>query len=334
MIKEILKDITIEPSLRAKELASRYGYRPYMIERYLNIMPEGEVIQLLEAFERRLKPVIRCNDLRIDCSELVKALNRLGFELRLIEWSSIGYRVVKSPKSPTIGSTHEYLKGYYYVYRDAASLIPPIVLDPKPGDVVLDMCAAPGGKATHIAQLLRGSGVVVANDISRRRVIALINHTKRLGLTNVIVTNYDARKLPKVIKLRFRKVLLDAPCSAEGGIMFDPSRKVKTSIRDLAMIIEREISLLKAAIELLESGGVVVYTTCSIAPEENEYVITKVVESRDDVKVVEPAINLWSRGIEEYHRLKFVSDVKRCIRVWPHKHGMEGFFICVLRKTS
>lgn len=335
MFRKIIEDISIKPSKESIKLANKYGYRPYMIERYLNMFSLDEVVDLLEAFEKKLNPVIRCNDVKVECQQLIKSLGNLGFKLVHLKWSKVGFRVVNFPESPTIGSTHEYLKGYYYVYRDAASLIPPIILNPKPNDVVLDMCAAPGGKATHIAQLMENKGILIANDISLSRLNVLKNHVKRMGFTNIVITNFDGRKIDKFIKFKLNKVLLDAPCSAEGAIMFDPERKTKTSIYDLAKIIDRELKLLDSAIKILNVDGIVVYTTCSIAPEENEYVISKILEKWGDKVIVEkPKLNLWSKGITEFHKLKFHEEVKECIRVWPHKHNMEGFFVCILRRVK
>ncbi len=319
----------------ARRLARRYGYLPYIVERYLRIFGFDETIELLEAFEKPLKPVIRCNDLVVDCKWLVERLETLGFRLEPVPWCIHGYRVVESPSRPSVGASHEYLKGYYYVHRDAAPLIPPLQLvwNGFTGEV-LDGCAAPGGKATYIAQLMHGKGLVVANDLVLYRIKALVGHVLRMGFRNIVVTWSDLRKLPRLLRKRFKRILLDVPCSAEGTIMLDPSRKRKTAQIDLARIVAREIELLEAGIELLDHGGILVYITCSIAPEENEYVVSKILEKHEEINIIDPPRKLfnWSHGITEYMDIINDQRLSRCIRTYPHKHGMIGMTICILEK--
>ena len=334
--KKIYYEIKITKiSSDAHKLAKKYGYLPYMIERYLELFGYDETIELLNSFEKKVEPVIRCNDLLVDCKWLINRLEELGFELKHIPWSIHGYRIIKQPLRPSIGATHEYLKGYYYVHRDAAPLIPSLLLV-KQGEIadVLDGCAAPGGKATHIAQLMLGKGLVVANDLVLYRIKALIGHVLRMGFRNIIVTWSDLRKLPRLVNKKFKKILLDVPCSAEGTIMLDPSRKKKTNQRDLARIVAREIELLKAGIELLDKDGLLVYTTCSIAPEENEYVISKITERFEDIELVKPSKKLfeWCNGITSYKNIVENRELGKCIRTYPHRHNMIGMTICLLKK--
>lgn len=334
-VDEIIRDIYVSPGKPAIMLAERYGYLPYMVERYIRVLGFRETTKLLEAFEKPLAPVIRTNTVLIKPEKLAERLENLGFELESITWLPYAYRVVGAPRSPSIGSTHEYLKGLYYIHRDAAALLPPVLLidDSYEGDV-LDMCAAPGGKATHLAQLLYGRGRIIANDLVLYRIRSLIGHVMRMRLDNVDVTWADARKLPSIMNKRFRRILLDAPCSGEGTIMFDPGRKTRTTIKDLALIVKREIELLDAALDMLEPGGILAYSTCSIAPEENEYVIYRLMMFRDDFEIVEPRVKLfeWSPWLTSYKGIDYTSDFKKCLRIWPHRHGMMGFTICLLRK--
>ncbi|MEM4970619.1 MAG: RsmB/NOP family class I SAM-dependent RNA methyltransferase, partial [Sulfolobales archaeon] len=250
-----------------------------------------------------------------------------------LEWAVGAYEVVRSPKSPSIGATHEYLKGYYYLHRDPSPLIPPLNMDLEPGLEVLDTCAAPGGKATYIAQLIQDQGLIIANDISLNRLRALISNIARMGFKNIAVMRGDARKIHRILAKKFERILVDAPCSAEGYIMIDPSRKRKTGVKELAALVKREIEILASAIELLKSGGILVYSTCSIAPEENEYVISKILEIYDEeLEIVEPRINIWSRGINDIWIKDLNPDARKCIRTWPHKHYMGGSFACVIKK--
>ncbi len=335
-IGEIIRDIYVSSSKPAIKLARKYGYLPYMIERYIRVLGLRETTKLLEAFEKPLAPVIRANTVLIKPEKLAERLESLGFKLESITWLPYAYRVVGAPESPSIGSTHEYLKGLYYVHKDASALLPPILLidGDYEGDV-LDMCAAPGGKATHLAQLIYGQGRVIANDLVLYRIKSLVSHVMRMRLNNIDVTWADARKLPSIMKRRFKRILLDAPCSGEGTIMFDPGRKTRTTIKDLAVIVKRELELLDAALNMLEPGGILAYSTCSIAPEENEYVIYRLMMIRDDFEIVEPRNKLfeWSPWLTSYKDMDYPDDYMKCVRIWPHRHGMMGFTICLLRKT-
>ena len=333
--EKILDEIRIDKiSENSLIIAKKYGYAPYMIERYISMLGYEETLKLVESFEKfKKRPAILCNYLRYDCDKLIKNLENLGFSVRSIEWCDYCFYIDSAPESPSIGSTHEYLKGYYYVYRDPASLIPPLMLNPEKGSTVLDMCAAPGGKAIHILLLLEDEGLLIANDVSRRRSISMLSHFVRMGFKSYVIINEDGFELPRKIGLeKFDYILLDAPCSAEGGIMFDASRKTKTSQRALAQLVKREIELLYAATKLVKKGGRIVYTTCSIAPEENEYVITKVLQLNSEIDIEIPRLNIWSNGTARFSNLVFDDRVTRCVRIWPHRHGMEGYFICSLVK--
>jgi NOL1/NOP2/sun family putative RNA methylase len=336
---EIYRDIYVEPSREAREVALKYGYLPYMVQRYIDILGEKGALELIEAFEKPVKPVVRTNTLVTTASELRSRLERLGFKLEEIPWAPGSFWVIERPGSPTLGATHEYLKGYYYVHRDASSLLPVLLLLHEYTGDVLDACAAPGGKATYIAQLLkeRGSrGVVYANDLVLYRLKALIGHIMRMRLDNIVVTWSDARALSSKLKKKFRRVLLDAPCSGEGRISIDPGRKRRTSILDLAILVKREIELLASLIDVVEPGGLIAYVTCSIAPEENEYVVNYVINAKKNLEVVEPPVRLldYSKGIVEFRNLKFSESVENCIRLWPHKHGLFGYTICLLRRRD
>jgi NOL1/NOP2/sun family putative RNA methylase len=333
---EIYRDIYIEPTREAYELALEYGYLPYMIQRYIDILGYKEALELIRAFEKPVKPVVRTNTLLVTSSELKNRLQQLGFKLEEISWAQGSFWVIEKPKSPTLGATHEYLKGYYYVHRDASSLIPVLLLLYEYSGDILDACAAPGGKATYAAQILkqRGSGVVYANDLVLYRLRALIGHIMRMKLDNIVVTWSDARILHSKLKRKFNRILLDSPCSGEGRISIDPSRKRKTSILDLAILVKREIELLSSLVDLLEPGGILAYVTCSIAPEENKYVVNYVIRAKSGFKLIEPPIKLlnYSKGIIEYRNLKFSEEVENCIRLWPHIHGLFGYTICLVRR--
>jgi len=334
-VGDVYRDIYVEPGDLAEKIGLKHGYLPYMVQRYIWMLGLNGALKLIESFEKKPKPVIRVNTLEVDPSKLVERLSGLGFVFEEIEWYPNAYRVVEEPGSPSIGATHEYFKGHYYIHHDAAPLIPAILLLHEYRGEVLDMCAAPGGKATQMAEILRREYRIYANDLVLYRIKALVGHVLRMKHWNIRVWWSDARKLPRLVSKRFDRVLLDAPCSGEGIIMFDPDRKSKTSMLQLARIVKKEIELLYSGVEMLRDDGLIAYITCSIAPEEDEYVVSKILELRNDIVVEPPPVKLldWSSGLTSMSKLVFEPSVSKCIRIWPHIHGMIGMFICLLRKT-
>ncbi|MGC9210461.1 MAG: RsmB/NOP family class I SAM-dependent RNA methyltransferase [Acidilobus sp.] len=315
-------------SERARRLAERYGYLPYIVERYLELLGD-EAEELLEANELPMPETFRCNDYRVRCDELISRLGEVGFMISKIPFLPHGYEVVEAPISP--GATHEYLKGYYYL-QDPGSMLIGYLVGAMPGEVVLDMAAAPGGKASQILQVTRDSATLIAVEPKRERVRALRSNLQRLGFSNFIIIKGDASAFTPPI--RPDRVLLDAPSSGEGIIRKDPTRKRKTSISDLKVIHERQVRLLEKALSNVKPGGLVVYAACSTAVEEGEYVVHKVLRDRDNVKT-EPLTEFpFRQAFEEYRGVRFDDRVKGCGRLFPHVHGTEGFFVCKLRSLG
>ncbi len=312
----------------ALRLAERYGYLPYMIERYINLFGDlAEVKEFLEANEEPLPETFRCNSYLIDCRELTERLESKGFAVERLPFTSHGYEVLEAPIS--IGATHEYMLGYYYV-QDPASMLPVQALDPKPGEFILDLAAAPGGKATQILQVTGDQARLLAVDVSRTRLRALRSHMQRMGFRNYVAVRADARRLPKGIKAD--RVLLDAPCSGEGIIRKDPSRKASRTLEDLAFLSELQAELLNSALDHVRPGGVIVYATCSVGVEENEYVVNRLLEERGDFRVEPLDAIPGVAGVTDYMGFRFDESLKFCRRLYPHLHGTEGFTICLLRK--
>ncbi len=318
---------------KARELAERYGYLPYMVQRYYEIFKDWyEVTLFLEGNEKPISKSIRCNTIRINCSELENKLNNKGIILEKIYWLPHGYWIYKSPIS--IGATHEYLRGYYHI-QGPASMIPPLVLNPSSNEIILDMTAAPGSKTTYIAQLMNNKGAIIAVDKNRYRIKSLLSNINRLGVINAIIMRTDALDLSKIFNnIKFRKILLDAPCTGEGLIPVIPERKTSRTIDDIRLLSNLQVRLLKTGLDLLDDGGILVYSTCSIAPEENEYVIWRVLKEYKDsnIELLPININIGVNGLEEYNNIYFGNEFKKCKRLYPYIHGTEGFFIAKLRK--
>ncbi len=320
----------ISPTPKAKELAEKYGYLPYMIQRYYEMLGNWqEVILLLEGNEKQILPSIRCNTLKIECRRLEQRLISKNVKIKRIPWTPHGYWIEYS--SISIGALHEYLQGYYYI-QGPASMIPAYILSPMEKEVVADLAAAPGGKTTQLAQLMFNNGVIIAVERKRKRLKPLISNIRRMGVKNTIVLNIDARKLGSYFKELFDKTLLDAPCTGEGLIPLIPERKRSRTIDDLKTLHKLQVELLLSAIELTKSGGLIVYTTCSIAPEENEYVLYKVLNMVDNVELLPINIDIGVPGLDEYLGVNMGNEMKLTKRLYTYLTGTEGFFIALLRK--
>jgi NOL1/NOP2/sun family putative RNA methylase len=316
------------PNEESAKLAKKFGYSDYLVDRYIELFGFDDAQRLLEANERGLKKCIRFNTLRISHEALLKRLSNKGFKLDKISWTPYGFRVLEE-RFP-LGATTEYLLGYYYI-QEAAAMLPALVLSPETSDIVIDLCAAPGGKTTQLAQIMNNNGTIIAIDLSRERMRSLRSNLARCGVSNVIAFRMDGKDAPGLGVLA-NKILIDAPCSCDGVIPFDPSRKKSRGIEDIKFCSAIQRKLLTAAIECLADDGVLVYSTCSTAPEENESIIAAAIEEFG-VKVVDSGLGFGDEGFTEALGMKFPVELRLARRLYPHRHGTEGFFVCKLRKS-
>merc|ERR1711997_1183774 len=234
-----------------------------------------------------------------------------------------------------LGATPEYLAGHYII-QGASSLLPVMALAPQENEKILDMAAAPGGKTTHIAALMRNSGLLYANDANKERCKAVIGNSHRLGITNTVVCNYDGRKLPGIMK-GFDRVLLDAPCSGTGVIAKDPSVKTSKDHKDFQLCSHMQKELILAAIDCVDakskSGGYIVYSTCSILPEENEAVVDYALKKRK-VKLVPTGLDFGVKGFTKFKEFRYHPSLEHTRRFYPHAHNMDGFFVAKFKKLD
>lgn len=317
------------------DLASYYSYSPFMIDLLYELFPAAELVQFLEANEVPRPITIRANTLKTRRRELAQALINRGVNLDPIDkWSSVGLQIFDSPVP--IGATPEYLAGHYML-QSAASFLPVIALDPREGERVLDMCAAPGGKTTYIAALMKNTGMLLANDASKDRLRSLIANIHRMGCQNTAVSNYDGRVFPKVIR-GFDRILLDAPCSGTGVISKDASVKTSKSEEDFRMLTHLQKELILAAVDSCDgssaTGGIIVYSTCSISVQENEEVVDYVLKKRPNVKLVDSGLEFGKEGFTSFRGKNFHPSLKLTRRFYPHVHNMDGFYVAKLKKCG
>merc|ERR1712228_755725 len=209
-------------------------------------------------------------------------------------------------------------------------------LAPQEGERVLDMASAPGGKTTHIAAIMKNTGMILANDANKDRCKAVVGNLHRLGISNTVVCNHDGRKLPTVMK-GFDRVLLDAPCSGTGVISKDPSAKTSKDAQDIHLCSHLQKELILAAVDCLDhkskTGGYLVYSTCSVLPEENENVVDYVLRKRH-VKLVPTGLDFGVEGFTKYREQRYHPTMNLTRRYYPHTHNMDGFFVAKIKKLS
>ncbi|KAJ3275981.1 rRNA (cytosine-C5-)-methyltransferase nop2, partial [Borealophlyctis nickersoniae] len=318
-----------------KDLANYYGYNEFLCETLFHLFPVTEAIEFFEANEVPRPVVIRTNTLKTRRRDLAQALINRGVNLEAVgKWSKVGLQIFDSPVP--IGATPEYLAGHYML-QAASSFLPVMSLAPQPGERVLDMCAAPGGKTTYIAALLKNTGCLFANDANKDRCKALIANCHRLGVKNSVICNYDGREFPGVIG-GFDRVLLDAPCSGTGVISKDPSVKVNKTESDFQLLTHIQKELILAAIDSVDahskSGGYIIYSTCSVTVEENEAVVNYALQKRPNVKLVPTGLDFGTEGFVSFRGKRFHPSLGLTRRYYPHVENMDGFYVAKLKKTS
>ncbi|MFX1478387.1 MAG: RsmB/NOP family class I SAM-dependent RNA methyltransferase [Promethearchaeota archaeon] len=312
------------------KLAEQYGYLPYMIERYIEFLGVDGTQKLLVANELPLTSTIRVNTLKMEPNNLKKRLEQKSFKFKTNEWIPYGFEVIKEPLN--LGSTHEFLQGYYYI-QNLASMLSSIILNPHQTDTVVDMCAAPGSKATHLAQLMQNKSTLILVEKNKNRIPALEVNLRRMGITNSIVINADAINIPK-INIKADKILLDAPCTGEGLIRQDPERKKSRTLEDIEKMASIQEKLLKAGLKALKSGGFLLYCTCSIAPEENELVVDNILNQLKGYNIAKISENYGVNGLTEIYGQNLNDSLKYSQRLYPHLHNTIGFFYCLIQKVN
>ena len=290
------------------------------LERYKDIIPDFE--GFLKIQSRPLPTSIRINTLKIERSRLLKRLDAAGVEYNVLEWYPLGLRLGPYERP---GKMAEHALGYIHV-QEELSMVPPLALDPKPVEKILDMCSAPGSKTTQIAQVMENQGLLIANEPSMIRLKPLRFNCERLGITNVAVTRYDGRSFPDYT---FDRVLADVPCSSEGTARKDLKVLLRSGSRRSMDLQLLQVRLLRRALMLTRPGGTVVYSTCTYAPEENEAVVNQALDLAYLEQFYLPGLQS-SSGLTEWSGESYSEDLKLCARYYPHQNDTGGFFVAKL----
>jgi len=306
--------------------ADKIEFKQKFIERYSKLTDWETFRTYSMAFLRRC---VRINTLKKDVASVKKSLEKQGWTLTPVPWCDHAFWIKSERRD--LGNLIEHALGYIYV-QEAASLLPPLVLDPKPGDVVLDMCAAPGSKTTQIAQYMKNKGLLIANDSDHKRVAALGVNLNRCGITNSAITIMNGVWFKKA-GMQFDRILVDAPCSGTGTIRKSSRVTYEWNPDGVKRISGQQRGLIRTAWDILKPGGTMVYSTCTLEPEENEGVINYLLENYEGVKIepIKLKINR-SDPVMEFEGTKYNKEVSKCLRIWPQDNNSEGFFVCKIKK--
>ncbi|MEK6940902.1 MAG: RsmB/NOP family class I SAM-dependent RNA methyltransferase [Nanoarchaeota archaeon] len=288
------------------------------IERYKELTNFDEFMEINNI---PLRNSLRVNTLKTTVKDM-----KARFMMKQVPWCDEGFFL----ESFALGNTPEHFMGYMYI-QEAASMIPPVVLAPKEGDIILDIAAAPGSKTTQIAALTKNTGLIIANDVTVDRLKPLSVNLERCGVSNAVVT---FNRGERIRGMQFDRILVDAPCSGIGAIRKSPKTIQMYNVNIIKKLAIQQKKLLYNSWKLLKKDGVLVYSTCTLEPEENEGVVDYLLENFDDVSVEKINLNIKSsKTVEEFNGVEYSSEVKKCLRIWPQDNDTEGFFVAKLKKV-
>ncbi len=261
-------------------------------------------------------------------------LNRTPFPLHPLPWLPEGFLIADPHARP---GQHPYHAAGLYYLQDPSAMLAAHLLNPQPGEYVLDVSAAPGGKATHLAARMQGMGLLVANEVIRQRTRALLENLERFGIHNVLVTSQRVETLANAWPERFHRVLVDAPCSGEGMFRKSKSARDQWRFRMVEGNAARQRHLLAAAARMLAPGGRLLYATCTFAPEENEAVVAHFLRTHPDFVLLQPpSMPGLDPGRPDWipETLARGLHLERCVRVWPHRSPGDGHFFALMQRSG
>lgn len=300
---------------------------PKFIHKFEQLLQE-EAKDFFSVFQFPKKSGLRINPLKITGEEWESLT---PFSMEKIPYVNNGYYYDENQDQPGKHSYHA--AGLYYIQEPSAMFVAE-QLDPQGGEKVLDLCAAPGGKTTQLAGLMNQNGLIIANEIHPKRAKVLSENIERLGITNTIVTNETPERLVERFKGYFDKILVDAPCSGEGMFRKDEEAILHWSEEKVLTCAKLQKNILDAAYHMLKPGGIIVYSTCTFSPEENEQTIESILTTYPDLDLLPVAKPSGVESGRPEWSLTRNPELEKTARLWPHKLAGEGHFVAKLIKTG
>lgn len=303
------RQLSIKLPDRAEDLVNyfsvKYSCAPWIIELWLEQYTVDFVEEMLKANNRTPDMTIRLNWLKIRKKDLIQKLEERGFEVTEGDLCENALHV----KGEGLLSSELYEWGLFSV-QDESSIMAAEKLNPQKGDCIIDVCAAPGGKTLAIAERMNNQGKILAMDIYRRKLDIIDKEAKRLGVANIETRSWDGTKVNSSLVEKADKVLVDAPCSGLGVVRRKPEIKYKERTAEMDLLPKKQLAILSASAEYVKPGGTLVYSTCTINPYENQRVVAAFLKKHP------------------------LFEKEEAVQLMPHVNGTDGFFICVMKKSS
>ncbi len=305
------------------------------IERLHQFTTQEEAEKILNSFCQRKPSTFRANTLKISSSALEAQLEKLEFGVEKVPWYDDAFILVGKTQKE-LSQTALYTEGFLYM-QSLSSMIPPLVLDPKPEESILDMTSAPGSKTTQMAAMMNNTGEIIANDKSKVRLFKLRANLETLGVKNTKITQLPGEFMWRKFPQYFEKTLVDVPCSMEGRFQCDNEKTYRDwSTGKINFLQNQQKFLLRSAISCTQVGGTIIYSTCTLAPEENEEVIDWMLKKLDGAveleNIVIPNLSL-TPGLTTWKNKTYHPSLEKTFRILPDPR-MEGFFVAKLRKVA
>ncbi|GHU50936.1 ribosomal RNA small subunit methyltransferase B [Clostridia bacterium] len=285
-------------------LSIKYSYAPWIVEMWLKAYESETVEKLMEAGNKTPQFTIRVNRLKTTRDDAVERLNSRGFRTELCERSPMGLQV----NGTNLLYNRMYLNGLFSV-QDESSQLAAEISGAAPGETIIDVCAAPGGKTLAMAEMMGNRGKILSWDIYKRKLSLLEHEAKRLGITIAETRTWDASRVDSELINKADRVFVDAPCTGLGVVRRKPEIKYKDNVEDLADLYKKQLGILSASSNYVKPGGVLIYTTCTISPLENQNIVKEFLKK--------------NKGFER----------RDTIQLLPHEDKMDGFFICKMQRT-
>lgn len=317
-------DLNIKP---VEHISAKYSHPEWMVRRWLNRFGIEQTINLCIANNSRPPFFIRTNRLKVSRDQLLKSLEKEG--ISALPSDSIPESIEIKQLSKSIDSLESYKQGWFQV-QDESSMLIAHILDPQEGETIIDACSAPGGKSTHIAEIMGNKGQILSFDIDTHRLGLLKENCSRLGIDIIKIINDDVRNIREYINEKVDRVLVDAPCSGLGVLRRRVEAKWRRTQEQILEFSKLQYEILDSVSKFVKHNGILVYCTCTIEPEENQQVIERFIENHSEFQL-ENVLPFLPEGIRQ---IKGIVSDKGFLQIYQHLHNMDGFFSVRMRKVG
>ena len=295
---------------------------------YREIIPDYQ--GFLEALHRPMPTHLRVNLLKTAVAPVIKKMNDRG--ITLIPVTKSDPSLFFAPDPGLKGNFLDHVLGYIH-FQALTSCLTSLALSPLPESLVLDLCASPGGKSSHMAQLMENTGVIVANEPDLKRQVPLSHNLSRLGVLNTVVTRYQAQEF--TLRQKFDYVLADVPCSGEGRFRFPGNTVWYGEPKHAERLHDLQKRIISRAFDLLRTGGIMVYSTCTYNPLENEEIVDGLLKERRGAELLPIECGFpYSSGVLSWDRKVYEAELQKAARFYPHQLDSVGFFVAKISRRE